>query len=240
MSAARGGHARPAAVQASQARRVCRLLGHTFSDAALLRRALTHRSASAEHNERLEFLGDAVIELVVTEWLYRSLPDRSEGELTRLRARVVRRESLAELARELGLGETLSLGGGELKSGGRNRDSILADAFEALIGALYLDAGLETCRRRLLAYVEPRMGDLEEVPSGKDPKTCLQEWLQGKGLALPRYEVVGTDGAEHAQHFHVECTVASVDASARGSGSSRRRAEQAAAQALLAQLEAHD
>jgi ribonuclease-3 len=238
MPRARGADARQAAAS-SQSQRVCRLLGHDFADEGLLRRALTHRSASAEHNERLEFLGDAVIELVVTEWLYRGLPERGEGELTRLRARVVRRESLAELARELGLGEALSLGGGELKSGGRHRDSILADAFEALIGALYLDGGLEACRRCLLAHVEPRFGDLARAPAGKDPKTCLQEWLQGRGLELPQYEVVGTDGAEHAQRFHVQCTVASVGVAANGSGSSRRRAEQAAALALLGQLDTH-
>ena len=234
----RDGASGSAGPHAQQARRLAQALGHDFADPTLLGRALTHRSAAGDHNERLEFLGDAVIELVITEWLFRAQPTRSEGELTRLRARIVRKESLAGLARDLGLGEALCLGSGELKSGGRHRDSILADAFEALMGALYLDAGLEVCRRCLLARVEPGFGDMAGATAGKDPKTRLQEWLQGRGLALPRYEVVATEGAEHAQRFHVECSADAISAVARGAGTNRRRAEQAAAQALLQRLEA--
>lgn len=208
-------------------------LGYQFRDAQLLHCALTHRSAAGDHNERLEFLGDAVIELVVTEWLFRALPQRSEGELTRLRAKVVRRESLAEYARALGLGDALSLGGGELKSGGRHRDSILADAFEALVGAMYLDAGFDECRRVLVAIVNPRLDTLSRATTTKDSKTLLQEWLQGRGLPLPEYRVVRTEGVEHAQHFVVACATAHEARVVYGSGSSRRRAEQDAARRLL-------
>jgi len=213
-------------------RRLLDELAYEFRDPALLRRALTHRSASGQHNERLEFLGDAVIELVVTEWLYRSLPEHSEGELTRLRARVVRRESLAGYAREIALGEVITLGSGELKSGGRHRDSMLADGFEALMGALYLDAGLSECWRFLVGLLSSRLAHLTQAGDAKDPKTRLQEWLQGRGMALPAYEVVRTEGVEHAQRFIVECAVAG-SAPVTGSGSSRRRAEQEAARVML-------
>lgn len=212
-------------------------LGYRFRDARLLHCALTHRSAAGDHNERLEFLGDAVIELVVTEWLFRALPQRSEGELTRLRAKVVRRESLAQYARELELGDVLSLGGGELKSGGRHRDSILADAFEALIGALYLDAGFDECRRILIGIVDPRLDALARATTTKDPKTLLQEWLQGRGLPLPEYRVVRTEGVDHAQHFVVACSAGRGATVVHGSGSSRRRAEQDAARRLLDALD---
>ena len=212
-------------------------LDYQFRDARLLQCALTHRSAAADHNERLEFLGDAVIELVVTEWLFRALPRRSEGELTRLRARVVRRESLAEHARALGLGDALSLGSGELKSGGRHRDSILADALEALVGAIYLDAGFEESRRVLTGIVSPHLESLSRTAATKDPKTQLQEWLQGRGLPLPEYAVVRTEGVEHAQRFVVSCSTGHEARAAQGSGSSRRRAEQDAAKRLLDELE---
>ncbi len=217
--------------------RLLERLGYAFREPQLLTRALTHRSAAGDHNERLEFLGDAVIELVVTEWLFRTLPDRSEGELTRLRARIVRRESLADYARELALGEALRLGGGEMKSGGRHRDSILADGFEALLGALYLDGGLEECRRCLVAIVGPRLDGLAQAPTTKDPKTRLQEWLQGRGLPLPDYEVVRTEGVEHAQRFVVACRTGGLHPTVHGSGSSRRRAEQDAATRVLQSLE---
>ena len=216
----------------TQMRRMLDKLAYEFSDMCLLRRALTHRSASGDHNERLEFLGDAVIELVVTEWLYRSLPEHTEGELTRLRARVVRRESLAAYAREIDLGAAINLGGGELKSGGRHRDSILADGFEALMGALYLDAGLSECSRFLRELLSPRLAELAQAGDAKDPKTRLQEWLQGRGMALPAYEVLRTEGMEHAQRFIVECAVTGTRP-VTGSGSSRRRAEQEAARVML-------
>ena len=217
-------------------RRLEQRLGHGFSDRELLAQALTHRSADAVHNERLEFLGDAVIELIITDWLFRSLPDRSEGELTRLRARIVRKESLAEHARGLDLGAALRLGGGELKSGGRHRDSILADGFEALMGALYLDAGTAVCERCLLALVEPQSGMLADRSSGKDPKTLLQEWLQGRGLPLPDYEVLRTEGAEHQRRFVVACRVSGLEMAVQGEGSSRKRAEQDAAMQALGRM----
>jgi ribonuclease-3 len=224
----------------AQVRRLEQRLGHDFADRDLLDRALTHRSAASAHNERLEFLGDAVIELVVTEWLFGSLPRHSEGDLTRLRARIVRRESLAEYARELALGDALTLGSGELKSGGRHRDSILADGFEALLGALYLDAGFDACKRCLLSLVESRLGTIDQWSVGKDPKTRLQEWLQGRGLPLPDYRVLRTEGAEHAREFVVECRVASLADGVQGHGSSRRRAEQAAARMMLERLTQSD
>jgi len=214
-----------------------RRVGHAFGDATLLERALTHRSAAGDHYERLEFLGDAVIELVMTEWLFRAMPGHSEGELTRLRARLVRRETLAALAREIGLGEALRLGSGELKSGGRQRDSILADAFEALLGALYLDAGLEPSRRFLLELVARRQAALLGDGDAKDPKTRLQEWLQRRGLPLPEYRVAHTEGVEHAQRFVVECRAGEAGDSVAGEGTSRRRAEQDAALRMLERLE---
>lgn len=214
-----------------------RHLDHEFIDPGLLQRALTHRSAAGEHNERLEFLGDAVIELVVTEWLFRALPGRSEGDLTRLRAKVVRRESLAGLAREIDLGAAISLGGGELKSGGRHRDSILADGFEALLGALYLDAGMDPCQRFLVGLLEPRLDALARDGDSKDPKTRLQEWLQGRGMALPEYRVVRTEGAEHDRRFVISCRAGDRALEVEGGGSSRRRAEQDAAKRMLQALE---
>ena len=212
-------------------------LGYRFADAGLLACALTHRSAAGAHNERLEFLGDVVIELVVTEFLFRALPAHDEGDLTRLRARIVRRESLAGYAREMALGDALSLGGGEMKSGGRHRDSILADGFEALLGALYLDAGLEECRRFLVSLLAPRLDDLVREGGEKDPKTRLQEWLQARGLALPAYRVVHTEGVEHERRFTVACRAGAEPFEVQGEGSSRRRGEQDAARRMLEALE---
>ncbi|MFT5449814.1 MAG: ribonuclease-3 [Gammaproteobacteria bacterium] len=216
-----------------RARHVVAKIGHDFKDEALLVRALTHRSASSGNNERLEFLGDAVIELVVTAWLFELFPQCSEGELTRLRAKIVRRESLAGYARGLALGDALHLGSGEMKSGGRYRDSILADGFEALIGAMFLDAGFHVCRERLISLIEPGLPELVEAATTKDAKTRLQEWLQGRGLPLPRYDVVRTEGDDHQRTFTVQCEVDGMSESIVGGGSSRRRAEQdAAARAL--------
>ncbi len=210
-----------------------RAIGYSFRNAALLRQALTHRSASRDHNERLEFLGDAVLGLVAAEMLFDTFPSMREGPLTRARASMVRRESLASIARELDLGRYLSLGPGELKSGGRNRDSILADGLEAVLGAVHLDGGFEAsvpCAQRLL---EPRLAGLNDARPDKDPKTRLQEQLQGRGLDLPNYEVTSVTGSAHEQTFTVSCTVSALELVRTGIGSSRRQAEQQAAEALL-------
>ncbi len=211
-------------------------LQHPFSHAALLQQAVTHRSFGSEHNERLEFLGDSVLGLAVSSLLYHQLRDLPEGELSRLRAHLVRQESLHAIALTLRLPEVLRLGEGEAKSGGRQRPSILADALEAIIGAVYLDAGYapaEALVHRLYEGVElsPRLRE-----AAKDAKTALQEWLQGRKMQLPQYRVVQTTGAAHRQVFHVECQIAELDLRQDGSGASRRAAEQAAATAMLAQL----
>jgi ribonuclease-3 len=224
------------AVSAS-ARYVLSKIGHEFADQSLLVRALTHRSAGSSHNERLEFLGDAVIELVVTAWLFELFPQCTEGELTRLRAKIVRRESLANYARDISLGDAMQLGSGEMKSGGRYRDSILADGFEAIVGAMFLDAGFQVCRERLLSLIEPSLPRLVDAATTKDPKTRLQELLQGQGSALPQYEVIRTQGDDHQQSFVVQCEVSTLREPVIGNGTSRRRAEQDAAQRTLTALE---
>ena len=217
--------------------RVLATLGHEFSDPSLFEQALTHRSAGARNNERLEFLGDAILNFVVADALYRSTPDAKEGSLTRRRARLVRRETLAEVAREIGLGPALRLGGGEMKSGGRDRDSILADALEGLIGAVYLDAGLEICAAWLSRQFGARLTLAFEDDADKDAKTRLQEMLQSKGLPLPVYTVVGIDGAAHEQSFTVQCRVSGLVRSPCGTGGSRRKAEQVAADRALSLLD---
>ncbi len=213
-----------------------RRLDYHFKNPALLERALTHRSKSAEHYERLEFLGDSVLNLVVSDELYDRYPALPEGDLTRLRASLVRKQTLADLARRLELGRHLALGGGELKSGGFERDSILADTLEALIGAIYKDGGLAAAAavvRRL--YEEPlRRLDPRSVP--KDPKTRLQEYLQKQSLPTPTYSVVEVAGEPHAQRFVVECRVAGLEEPVRGAGRSRRAAEQEAAARALERL----
>ena len=217
-----------------------RKLDYCFRDLGLLLAALTHRSAGGANNERLEFLGDAVLGLVIAEALYSRYPDASEGELSRLRAALVRKQTLAELARDLELGEYLRLGSGELKSGGFRRDSILADALEAIFGAVYLDGGFEVCRDLIRMLYADRLESLpDDAGMLKDPKTRLQEQLQGRGLDLPTYNILTVYGEAHAQTFEVECCVAALDLCVRGRGSSRRRAEQQAAQAMLGQLEAN-
>lgn len=208
---------------------------HQFADPALLATALTHRSAGRAHNERLEFLGDAVVGLLVAEALYARFPNRTEGELTRLRAELVREGSLAAMARELDLGEHLRLGPGELKSGGWRRDSILADAFEALIGATWLDAGIDAARLALLPLLAPRIEALGDGRIPKDPKTSLQEWLQGRALPLPEYELVEAPGNDPLRTFAARCRLREPAFEAIGHGTSRRAAElDAAAQVLLA------
>ncbi|MBS0514996.1 MAG: ribonuclease III [Proteobacteria bacterium] len=210
-------------------------IAYSFADAALRERALTHRSAAAGNNERLEFFGDALVNVIVAEMLFDEFPKADEGELTRLRARLVSEPALAALARELDIGDALHLGPGELKSGGFRRDSILADAFEALVAAVYLDGGWAQCREVVRALVAPRVAAAVAMDD-KDAKTRLQEWLQSRGEALPGYDLVATSGAEHARVFDVECRIESRGLSAAGRGSSRRAAEQAAATAVLALL----
>jgi ribonuclease-3 len=204
---------------------------------ALFEAAFTHRSAPGRiNNERLEFLGDAVLNLLAAELLYQRFPAASEGDLSRLRARLVSTAPLAEAAQSLGLGDELRLGSGELKTGGFRRESILADALEALIGAVYLDAGLEAARAVVARFCEPLIDTLPPPEDLKDPKTRLQELLQGRGLALPEYRVEQVSGEPHLQHFSVRCEVPELHIATAGEGSSRRRAEQDAAQRVLDSL----
>lgn len=212
-------------------------LGHRFADVALLHQALTHRSAGGRHNERLEYLGDAALSLVIAEALYQRLPDAPEGHLSRLRANLVRRTALAPMAREIGIPLRLRLGPGELKSGGFRRDSILADALEALLGAVYLDGGIEALRPVVVRLYGARLDDLPPHETLKDPKTRLQERLQAQGLAVPDYRVDAVEGEDHAQQFSVTCRIAALDTETHGHGRSRRAAEQAAAATMLVELD---
>jgi len=220
----------------TQAQMLATRLGYEPRDRALFVMALTHRSAEGANNERLEFLGDSVLNLLLSERLYREFPGASEGDLSRLRARLVSEEPLAEIAQSMQLGELLLLGTGELKTGGFRRQSILADAFEALCGALYLDGGLETVRTRIGPMFEARIAALPEPSTLKDAKTRLQEHLQANGQPLPVYSVKRTTGEPHAQTFMVSCAVPHAGIETEGEGGSRRRAEQAAAQAALQAL----
>ena len=213
-------------------------LGHRFRDPGLLAQALTHRSHSAPHNERLEFLGDGVLNCIVAAELYTRFAGLREGELSRLRASLVREQRLHELAAELALGDYLRLGEGELKSGGFRRPSILADALEALIGAVYLDGGFDAAREVVVRLYRPLLETLDAKGVDKDPKTLLQEWLQSRKYALPQYSVIATRGAAHDQRFEVECVVRELDLRTVGSGSSRRVAEQEAARAAFERLQA--
>ncbi len=211
-------------------------LGYRFTDEALLGLALTHRSVGRPNNERLEFLGDALVNLVVAEMLFDARPRADEGELSRLRAQLVSEPALAERARALNLGDELHLGPGELKSGGFRRDSILADAFEALVAAIYRDGGYAACGDWLRGIFATPLA--EAGPPQKDPKTRLQEWLQGHGLPLPHYELLAECGEEHARRFDVACVIEQPHAARfEGSGGSRRAAEQMAAEAALESLE---
>jgi ribonuclease-3 len=212
-------------------------LSHRFARQDLLTQALTHRSAGAPHNERLEFLGDALVNLIVAEALYQYWPHADEGALTRARAELVRESALAPIARQLDLGSKLILGPGEMKSGGHRRDSILADALEALVAAIYLDADFETCRAVVLPWFTPAMEALPPPHKvGKDAKTRLQEWLQGKQKPLPVYALLSESGDDHAKTFLVTCTLLQPPLVTEGQGNSRRSAEQAAADAALQNL----
>ncbi|XKE46821.1 ribonuclease III [Halomonas organivorans] len=214
-----------------------RRIGHDFAQPELLELALTHRSFGGRNNERLEFLGDSIVNFVIAEDLYQRFPQAREGQLSRLRARLVKGQTLAELAREMHFGDHLRLGSGEMKSGGHRRDSILADAVEAVIGAIYLDAGMETARARVLAWYAERLEAIDLQDTQKDPKTRLQEFLQSRQVALPRYEVISVEGEAHAQTFTVECHVDILDEHTQGIGSSRRHAEQQAAERALGRLD---
>lgn len=206
---------------------------YSFSDPDLLSLALSHRSVGRLNNERLEFLGDSILNFVVSARLFDLKPDDNEGELSRLRARVVRGESLAKLAQDLDLGDYIKLGEGELKSGGYKRKSILADALEAVFGAIYLDGGFEPCETAILHVCNSLIAELPDAQDLIDPKTRLQEWLQGKGYALPVYSLLSEKGPAHKKQFLVQCEAANVDIKVTGSGSSRQKAQQAAASRAL-------
>ena len=218
-------------------RRIAQALGHRFTREELLIQALTHRSVGSSNNERLEFLGDALIGFVIAEALWERFPNANEGTLSRMRASLVKRESLARLARDLKLGDALRLGAGELRTGGHARDSILADALEAVLGAVYLDAGFERARAVVLELFAARLEQTDAERAGKDPKTRLQEWLQSYKRPLPEYLVLSIDGDQHDQTFIVSCQLQDADVTTRGTGTSRRRAEQAAAESMLERIQ---
>ncbi|EGU41276.1 ribonuclease III [Vibrio scophthalmi] len=211
-------------------------LGYTFNDAEFINLALTHRSANGKHNERLEFLGDSILSFVIADELYHRFPKVNEGDMSRMRATLVRGNTLAELGREFVLGNYLKLGPGELKSGGFRRDSILADAVEAIIGAIYLDSDIEVVRGIVLSWYQTRLDEIKPGASQKDPKTRLQEFLQGRRKPLPVYTVTNIKGEAHNQEFTVSCEVAGTGSPVIGKGTSRRKAEQAAAETALEQL----
>jgi ribonuclease III len=217
--------------------RLQQALGYTFVRSDLLIQALTHRSYGSVNNERLEFLGDSVLNCSVARALYDAFPDLPEGSLSRLRANLVRQETLAEIAADLKLGESLRLGEGELKSGGFRRPSILADALESLVGAIFLDAGFDAAQGVVRGLFDPLVTRIDPKASGKDPKTELQEALQSQRLPLPDYRLVGTHGEAHDQSFIVECVLAKPALSTRGVGKSRRAAEQEAARLACEQLQ---
>ena len=204
-------------------------IGHRFSDPEILRRALTHRSFGPAHNERLEYLGDSVLNCVVALELYHKFPALPEGELSRLRANLVNQQSLAAIAQQFDFGARLRLGEGEVRSGGGRRPSILADAVEAVVGAAFLDGGFAAARNVVQALLGAALEAIDPAVSGKDPKTLLQEHLQGRKLALPQYLVIATRGEAHEQQFQVECIIPELEIRSVGEGGSRRSAEQEAA-----------
>lgn len=213
-----------------------RTLGYQFQDQSLLELALTHRSFSSSNNERLEFLGDSILNFVIAEALFEKFPKAREGQLSRLRSRLVNGETLAKVAKDWQLGEFLHLGSGELKSGGFRRESILADAVEGIIGSIYLDTGMEAAKDRILAWFEPRLAKLTLDAPLKDPKTQLQEFLQSRKQPLPVYDVVSVTGEAHAQQFEVSCLISLLGEAVVGEGTSRRGAEQNAARSALKAL----
>ncbi|POP53221.1 ribonuclease III [Zhongshania marina] len=215
---------------------LCQKLGYQFKDESLLAMAITHRSFSANNNERIEFLGDSLLNMIIAEALYKRFPNLREGELSRIRALLVSGKTLAELANEFNLGVFLRLGAGEKNTGGHRRNSTLADAVEALIGAIYLESGFDVCRERVLSWFEARIAVLNPESSHKDAKTRLQEFLQARKLPLPDYQLLDTEGADHQQTFIVSCSVSLLKSTISASGSSRRKAEQAAAEKVLIAL----
>ena len=217
--------------------RLSQRLGYQFSNVELLQQALTHRSAAKQHNERLEFLGDAVLGMVVAQALFKRFPAVPEGKLTRMRSTLVKGDTLAELGREADVGELLKLGPGELKSGGQRRSSIIADAMEAILGAIYLEAGLDATAEVILRLWQSRIDKLDPNEHPKDAKTRLQEFLQSRKLPLPVYEVVDISGKDHDQTFVVHCQIESLGKPMKGTGSSRRKAEQQAARNALEKLD---
>jgi ribonuclease-3 len=210
-----------------------RKIGYVFKEPAFLRQALTHRSHAEANNERLEFLGDSILNFLISAELYQRFPRLDEGELSRLRASLVKGETLAVIAQELGLGEYLQLGPGELKSGGFRRPSILADAFEALIAAIYLDSNIGQCQIFIRTFFAKKLADLSVLSHQKDPKTALQEYLQAKKMPLPQYLLLNTSGEDHEQQFELKCIVEGVAHESLAVSSSRRQAEQIAAEAFL-------
>ena len=216
--------------------RLQRKIDYQFQDTGLLKQALTHRSAGHKHNERLEFLGDAILNLTIAEALFHQFPKCNEGELSRMRATLVREPTLAILARDFQLGDYLSLGQGELKSGGFRRESILADCVEALIGAISLDSSLANATEIVTRLYQPLLKDIQPGDNQKDAKTRLQEYLQGNRLPVPTYNIVNIQGEAHNQLFTVECSIQNNDRTFIGKGSSRRKAEQAAAEQILQEL----
>jgi len=214
-----------------------RRLGYVFNDPTLLSLALSHRSFASANNERMEFLGDAILGLVVTDYLYQQFPDAREGELSRMRSHIVRGESLAEVAKQLELGSDILLGPGEMKSGGHRRDSILGDTVEALLGAVYLDKGIDASRDRIFDWFKSLFDSALEVKPLKDSKTTLQEWLQQRGKSLPDYKLVDTGGEAHSRLFTVSCKIDAVGQEMTAIATSRRRAEQMVAEQLLTELE---
>jgi ribonuclease-3 len=211
-------------------------LGYEFKDENLLKKALTHRSASASNNERLEYLGDAVLDLLIAEALYVRFPHATEGELTRLRSSLVKGKTLSKVAHELDLGCCLSLGTGEIKTGGQHRESILADAVEAILGAIYLESGLDACRQRILSWFQSRLEAASLDVDEKDAKTRLQELLQSQGKSLPVYEVITVEGEPHDQILTVSCVVPGLSETVTAKGSNRKKAEKKAAQLALLKL----
>ncbi len=214
-------------------------LEYSFNDLSLLDEALTHRSYSSKNNERLEFLGDGILNFVIAHELFKSYPDVQEGDLSRLRANLVNKDSLAEIASHLQLGEVIRLGSGELKSGGFRRPSILADAVESIFGAVYCDGGFESCRELIVRLYANRLSLSMDLQSLKDPKTQLQELLQSRRFSLPDYQVTNITGQAHAQVFHVRCSIDKMKIEVNGEGKSRRKAEQIAANRAIAQVEQH-
>lgn len=214
-----------------------RRINYQFKDVSLCELALTHRSCGKKNNERLEFLGDSIVNFVIAEDLFKRFPQAKEGQLSRLRAQMVKGKTLAEIARDMDMGDYLKLGSGELKSGGFRRDSILADSVESLIGAIYLDSDMDTVRIHILSWFKTRLASLSLTQTMKDAKTRLQEYLQSRRLALPEYLLENVEGEAHDQTFYIKCTISELSEPTKGVASSRRQAEQESANAALEQLQ---